>query len=109
MDAAVAIAGDQLRTIVERIEHVEEEIRELNDAKREIYFEAKGNGLDVKILREVIRRRKQDPDERSEQESLLDIYLHALKADAPAVARKLAKPANGHARARFGPSGGPPS
>jgi uncharacterized protein (UPF0335 family) len=80
MSEAVGIAGDQLRTIVERIEHVEEEIKELNEAKKEIYQEAKGNGFDVKILREVIRVRKQDQEERDEQESLLDAYLEAIKA-----------------------------
>ena len=79
MSEPVGIAGDQLRTIVERIEHVEEEIRELTEAKKEIYQEAKGNGFDVKILREVIRVRKQDQEERDEQESLLDAYLEAIK------------------------------
>jgi uncharacterized protein (UPF0335 family) len=73
------IAGDQLRTIVERIEQVEEEIKELTEARKEIYFEAKGNGFDVKVLREVIRVRKQDQQERDEHESLLDVYLQAIK------------------------------
>ena len=79
MSEPVGIAGDQLRTIVERIENVEEEIRELTETKKEIYQEAKGNGFDVKILREVIRVRKQDQKERDEQESLLDAYLEAIK------------------------------
>ena len=74
------VAGDQLRAIVERIEHIEEEIKELTEAKKEIYLEAKGNGFDVKILREVIRLRKQDQKERDEQESLLDAYMQAIKA-----------------------------
>jgi uncharacterized protein (UPF0335 family) len=73
------VAGDQLRTIVERIEQVEEEIRELNEARKEIYLEAKGNGFDVKVLREVIRVRKQDQKEREEHETLLDVYLQAIK------------------------------
>jgi uncharacterized protein (UPF0335 family) len=73
------VAGDQLRTIVERLERVDEEIKELNEAKKEIYLEAKGNGFDVKVLREVIRVRKQDQKEREAHETLLDIYLHALK------------------------------
>jgi uncharacterized protein (UPF0335 family) len=76
------VAGDQLRTIVERIEHVEEEIRELNDAKKEIYAEAKSNGFDVKILREVIRVRKQDQKELDEKETLLDTYLQAIKGSS---------------------------
>jgi uncharacterized protein (UPF0335 family) len=77
------VPGDQLLAIVERIEHVEEEIKELAETKKEIYAEAKGNGFDIKILREVIRIRKQDQKERDEQESLLDIYLHALKVASP--------------------------
>jgi uncharacterized protein (UPF0335 family) len=79
MGGPVEVAGDQLRTIVERIEHVEEEIRELTEAKREIYQEAKGNGFDVKVLREVIRLRKQDQKEREEQEELLETYMKAIK------------------------------
>jgi len=77
------VAGDQLRAIVERIERIEEEIRELAEGKKEIYLEAKGNGFDVKILREVIRVRKQDQKERDEQESLLDLYLQAITAASP--------------------------
>ncbi len=73
------VAGDQLRIIVERIEEVEEEIKELNEAKKEIYLEAKGNGFDVRVLREVIRVRKQDQKEREAHETLLDVYLQALK------------------------------
>ena len=83
MSEPVGIAGDQLRTIVERIEQVEEEIRELTEGKKEIYQEAKGNGFDVKIIREVIRVRKQDQQERDEHETLLDIYLQAIKAPRP--------------------------
>jgi uncharacterized protein (UPF0335 family) len=79
MSGRVEVAGEQLRAIVERIEHVEEEIKELTEAKKEIYQEAKGNGFDVKILREVIRVRKQDQKERDEQDSLLDVYLQAIK------------------------------
>jgi uncharacterized protein (UPF0335 family) len=79
------IAGDKLRAIIERIERIEEEIKELSEGKKEIYFEAKGNGFDVKILREVIRIRKQDQKQREEQESLLDLYLQAIKGAARAA------------------------
>jgi uncharacterized protein (UPF0335 family) len=82
MGGPVEVAGDQLRTIVERIERVEEEIKELNEAKKEIYLEAKSNGFDVKVLREVVRLRKQDQQEREEHESLLEIYLKAVKGPA---------------------------
>jgi uncharacterized protein (UPF0335 family) len=79
MSGSVDVAGDQLSALVERIEQVEEEIRELTEAKKEIYLEAKGNGFDVKVLREVIKVRKQDQKEREEHETLLDIYLRAIK------------------------------
>ena len=83
MSGPGGIAGDQLRALVERIERVEEEIKGLTEDKKDIYAEAKGNGFDVKILREVIRIRMQDQKERDEQESLLDVYLHALETAAP--------------------------
>ena len=79
MGGPTEVAGDQLRAIVERIEHVEEEIRELNEAKKEIYVEAKSNGFDVKVLREIVRLRKQDQKEREELDELLDVYLRAIK------------------------------
>ena len=73
MGGPVEVAGDQLRAIVERIEHIEEEIRELNEAKKEIFQEAKSNGFDIKVLREIVRLRKQDQKEREEHESLLEV------------------------------------
>ena len=79
MSRSSDIAGDQLRAVVERIENIEEEIKELTEAKKEIYLEAKGNGFDVKILREVIRVRKQDQKERDEQQSLVEVYMQAIK------------------------------
>ena len=88
MSGSIEVSGDQLAAIVERIEHVEEEIKELTEAKKEIYLEAKGNGFDAKIIREVIRVRKQDPQERDEQETLVDVYLQAIKG-----ASKVAKAA----------------
>ena len=86
MGGPIEGAGDQLRAIIERIEHLEEEIKELTEAKKEIYLEAKSNGFDVKVLREVVRVRKQDPKERDEQESLLDVYMQAIKG-ASSVAK----------------------
>jgi uncharacterized protein (UPF0335 family) len=87
MGGPTEVAGDQLRAIVERIERIDEEIKELNEGKKEIYQEAKGNGFDVKVLREVIRVRKQSREERDEQESLLDLYLHAIEGASPKKAR----------------------
>ena len=79
------VAGDQLRTIVERIENIEGEIKELTEAKKEVYLEAKGNGFDVKTLREVIRVRKQDKKQRDELETLLDLYLQAIMGTSSVV------------------------
>jgi uncharacterized protein (UPF0335 family) len=79
MGGPVEVAGDQLRAIVERIEHVEDEIKELNEAKKEIYLEAKSNGFDVKVIREIVRLRKQDQKDREELDELLDVYLRAIK------------------------------
>ena len=83
MSGSDVIGGSQLRAIVERIENIEREIKEFTEAKKEVYLEAKGNGFDVKILREVIRVRKQDQKERDEQESLLDLYLQAIMGASP--------------------------
>ena len=83
MGGPVDVPGNQLRAIVERIEQVEDEIKDLTEAKKEIYAEAKSNGFDVKVLREVIRVRKQDQKERDEHETLLDIYMSAIKGASP--------------------------
>jgi uncharacterized protein (UPF0335 family) len=85
MSGSEEVAGDQLRVIVERIEHIEEEIKELTEAKKEVYLEAKGNGFDVKTLREVIRVRKQDQKERDELETLVEVYLQAIKGESSAA------------------------
>jgi uncharacterized protein (UPF0335 family) len=84
MSGPLGVAGDQLRAVVERIERVEEEIKELTDAKKEIYLEAKSNGFDVKIIREVIRLRKQDSKERDELETLIEEYWQAIEQASPA-------------------------
>jgi uncharacterized protein (UPF0335 family) len=79
MTETVGIAGDRIRSFVERIEHIEEEIKALNEGKKEVFAEAKGDGFDVKVLKEIIRLRKQDQNERDEHESLLDLYLRAME------------------------------
>ena len=86
MSGSVGIAGDRLRSFVDRIERLEEEIKGLSEDKKDIYIEAKGEGFDVKILREVVKLRKQDKAERDERDSLLDVYLHALEASPMAKA-----------------------
>lgn len=78
MEASTGIAQGQLRSIVERIERLEEEKATIADDIKEVYAEAKANGFDVKILRKVVRLRKVDTAEREEEEALIDLYMHAL-------------------------------
>lgn len=68
----------QLRSLVERIENLEESIKELQSDKSDIYAEAKGAGFDVKALKAIIKERKQDRDKAAELEAILDTYRHAL-------------------------------
>ena len=76
--ADTSVARDQLRSIVERIERLEEEKKAIADDIKDIFAEAKGNGFDVKTLRTVVRMRKIETTERQEQEAMLDLYLSAL-------------------------------
>jgi uncharacterized protein (UPF0335 family) len=73
-----SVAQDQLRAFIERIERMEEEKAAIASDIKEIYAEAKGNGFDTKIIRQIIRIRKQDANERQEQEALLELYMAAL-------------------------------
>ena len=78
------IARDQLRAFIERIENLEKEKESVSEDIKEVYAEAKGSGFDTKVMRQIVRIRKQDRNERAEQEAILDLYLHALgMADAP--------------------------
>jgi uncharacterized protein (UPF0335 family) len=72
------IAGERLRSFIERIERLEEEKRTLAEDIKEVFAEAKGNGFDTKIMRQIIKIRRMDKDDLDEQESLLDIYKRAL-------------------------------
>ena len=72
------IAGEQLRSFIERIERLEEERKTLAEDIKEVFAEAKGNGFDTKIIREIIKIRRMDEDDLDEQETLLDIYKRAL-------------------------------
>ena len=81
------IAGERLRSFIERIERLEEEKRTLAADIKEVFAEAKGTGFDIKIMRQLIRIRRMDKDDLDEQETLLDIYKRALGmlADIPAA------------------------
>jgi uncharacterized protein (UPF0335 family) len=86
----VTVPGGKIRAFVERIEHIDTELQELNEQKKEVFAEAKGEGFDVKILKEIIKLRKQDQDERDERESMLDLYMRAMEQ---AGSEKVAKAA----------------
>ncbi|MBO1326217.1 DUF2312 domain-containing protein [Acetobacter sp. TBRC 12305] len=76
--AVGGIAADRLRSIIERVERLEEERKALGGDIKDIFTEAKSAGFDVKVIRQIIRIRKQEPAEVEEQETLLDIYRRAL-------------------------------
>jgi uncharacterized protein (UPF0335 family) len=78
MTDVAGVAGDQLRSYIERIERLEEEKRALAEDIKEVFAEAKGTGFDTKTMREIIKIRKMDKDDLDEQETLLDIYKRAL-------------------------------
>ena len=73
-----AVAANRIRAIIERVERIEADEAALREDKKEIYAEAKGEGYDVKVLRKVIARRKQDRAKLQEEEAIMDLYLSAL-------------------------------
>ncbi len=72
------VAGERLKSFIERIERLEEEKKALSEDIREVYSEAKGSGFDIKIIRQIIRLRKMESAERQEMEEVLSVYLRAL-------------------------------
>lgn len=87
MSGPDGIAGDRLRSFVERIEQIDEDLKTMNEDKRGVFAEAKGEGFDVKILKEIIRLRKEDQNERDEHDTLLDLYLRAIETSPPQQAQ----------------------
>jgi uncharacterized protein (UPF0335 family) len=75
---ATRFAKDQLKAIIERVEHLETEKKAISDDIRDVYAEGKANGFDVKALRQIVKLRKMDPNERAEAETILETYLQAL-------------------------------
>ena len=78
IDVLNTTAQTQLKSIIERIERLEEDKAAIAGDLKEVYLEAKGNGFDVKVLRKVVRMRKQDKAKRQEEEALIDLYLSAI-------------------------------
>jgi uncharacterized protein (UPF0335 family) len=76
--ADAVIAGDQLKSIVERLENLEEEKQAIAEQIREVMAEAKGTGFDTKIIRQLLKLRKMQEHDRLEQEELLDVYKAAI-------------------------------
>jgi uncharacterized protein (UPF0335 family) len=76
--STTAVAAGQLKAVIERIERLEEEKKEVADQIKEVYAEAKSNGFDTKTIRKVIGLRRKPTEERQEEEALLDLYLSAL-------------------------------
>lgn len=70
--------GARLRSVIERIERLEEEKKNIADDIRDIYLEAKSEGYDVKVLRKLVSLRKKDPDKRREEDELLDLYMSTI-------------------------------
>ncbi|KRP92372.1 hypothetical protein AOQ72_29835 [Bradyrhizobium yuanmingense] len=83
----ITIPGGKIRSFVERIENLDSEMQELSEQKKEVFAEAKGEGFDVKILKEIIKLRKEDKNDRDERESLLDLYMRAMETASPEQAK----------------------
>lgn len=79
--STAGVAGDHLKAFIERIERLEEEKAAIASDIKEVYAEAKGTGFDTKIMRMLVRLRKMEPNDRQEQEELLDIYKRAIGMD----------------------------
>jgi uncharacterized protein (UPF0335 family) len=77
-DNSSHVNGGQLLALIERIEQVEVEIADLNEGKKEIYKEARGNGFDAKIIKKLVGRRRMAPDKRAEEDALMELYSAAL-------------------------------
>lgn len=72
------VAAAELRQFIERVERLEEEKTTISDDIKEVYAESKGRGFDNKIIKQIIRLRKQDANERKEQDAILELYMNAL-------------------------------
>ncbi|ODN69144.1 DUF2312 domain-containing protein [Methylobrevis pamukkalensis] len=76
--AETGVAAEELKQFIERIERLEEEKKAIADDVRDVYAEAKGRGFDVKAIRAIVRLRSKEPQEREEEEAILELYMSAL-------------------------------
>ena len=83
MVEAGGVAGEQLRSFIERVERLEEEKKAIAEDIKEVYAQAKAVGFDTKIMRKVVALRKMDSNDRQEQETLIDVYMHAIEGTTP--------------------------
>ncbi|TNF20704.1 MAG: DUF2312 domain-containing protein [Rhodobacteraceae bacterium] len=77
-DSQADVTGAELRQFIERVERLEEEKKEVSEQIKEVFAEMKGRGFDVKAIRQILRERKQDPDDIAEQEAIIDMYKAAI-------------------------------
>ncbi|EJF92101.1 DUF2312 domain-containing protein [Bartonella melophagi] len=80
-DETQAVSANQLRAFIERIERLEEEKKAISDDIKDVYTELKGSGFDSKAVRYIIRLRKKEDHERSEEEAVIQLYKNALGMD----------------------------
>lgn len=86
MSDVSGVSSAHLKSFIERIERLEEEKTAIGEQIRDVFAEAKGTGFDIKIIRQVLKIRKLEMQERLEQEELLDLYLTALGMTVPSSA-----------------------
>lgn len=77
-DSQADVTGAELRQFIERVERLEEEKKEVSEQIKEVFAEMKGRGFDVKAIRQILRERKQDPNDIAEQEAIIDMYKAAI-------------------------------
>lgn len=77
-DGSNGIAGDQIRAIIERVKRLEEEKRTIAEDVKEVYAEAKGNGLDAKVIRKIVSLRRKQLEARREEAAVMSLYLEAI-------------------------------
>jgi len=82
-NSVAGFAKEQLKSFIERIERLEEEKKTIADDIKDVFAEAKGTGFDTAALREILRIRKQDADQRQEHEAIVDLYMQALGMLSP--------------------------